>query len=105
MSIKHIFLKDMVLKTSQGAAIVEANDIHLNNIQLLSSQTKPVLYVENSCNIELNDVHYTSNPELLLSVNGEKSSNIKLTHTTMPTSNNKVQYNNGANASMVVGIE
>jgi pectinesterase len=53
-----------------------------------------VVYVENSSNIELNAIKYPSNPELLFSINGEKSGNIQVTNTN--ASNNAIAYNHGA---------
>ncbi len=101
MSIRHIFLRDMVLRTNKGAEIIEANDIHLDNVQLLSDKTSPVVYVENSTNVELDGFKCTANPRMLLSVNGERTSKIALTHTPDQAATRLVEYNHGANASMV----
>jgi polygalacturonase len=101
MSVKQVYLNDIILKTAKGAEIIEASGIHLNNIQLLSDKTKPVIYVENGNDIELNNIRYTSGPELLLSINGEKSGNIRLTNTSLVNVKDKVEYNHGATASMI----
>ena len=101
MSIKHIFLNDIVLKTNSGAEIIDASDVHLTNVQLLSDKTKPVIYVENSNNVALDGFRYSSHPQLLLSVNGEKAGNIKVSNTSLPGADNRVEYNHGANSSMV----
>jgi polygalacturonase len=95
MRIHNIFLSNMVLKTDKGAEIIEANDILLNNVQWLSGQTKPVVYLENSSNITLNSIKY---PSLLLSVNGEKSGNIQVANTRIA----EVEYRHGANSAMVI---
>lgn len=100
MSVRNIFLNDIILKTDQGAQMMQASGIHLNNVQLISDTAKPVIYVENSVGVELNNIRYPSNPKLLLSVNGAKSGNIKLTNTTV-SDQNIVEYNHGANAAMV----
>lgn len=101
MGVKHIYLTDVILNTTKGAEIIEAHDIHLSNVQLFSEKTKPMIYVENGSDIKLNGIKYISDPELLLSVNGAKSGNIKLTNTNISNAGNKVQFNHGANASMV----
>ncbi|MBD0368168.1 MAG: hypothetical protein ICV53_18955 [Flavisolibacter sp.] len=101
MSVKNIVLSDILLKTNKGAELIEATDIHLNNVQLLSDKTNPVIYVENSNNIELNGIRYTANPQLLLSVNGAKSGNIKMSNTNVSKLTNKVEFSHGANATMV----
>jgi hypothetical protein len=100
MEIRDIFLNDITLKTTKGIEIIEANNIHISNINLVNRNTKPVIYVENGSGITLDDITYTSNPELLLSVNGIKSSNIKLTNTEV--SQDRVEFNHGANASMLL---
>lgn len=102
MSVKNIQLSNMDLKTKIGAEIIESNGIHLKNIQLLSDKTKPVVYVENSNNIELNGITYSSNPELFLSVNGEKSGNIEVINTNVLNVKTQVQYNHGANSAMLI---
>lgn len=51
MRIQNIFLSNMVLKTDMGAEIIDANDIQMKNVQLMS---EPALYVENCSNIILN---------------------------------------------------
>src|SRR5215831_8111971 len=101
MSVKHIYLNNFILKTSKGAEIIEANDIHLDNVQLFSELTNPMMYVENGTDIELNGFKYSPNTEILLSVNGTKSGNIKFVNTAISNINNQVEFGNGANATMV----
>lgn len=102
MNVKNIVLNDIVLKTGKGAELMEASGIHLKNVKLLSEKTEPVVYIENARDIELDGIQYPSNPEHLLSVGGEKSGNIKLMNTRVPNQAAMVDYQNGANASMVL---
>jgi polygalacturonase len=53
MQIKNIVMNNLVLKTNKGAEIIEASDIQLNQVQLLSDKV-PVVSVKNSGNIMLN---------------------------------------------------
>lgn len=53
MRIHNIVLKDMVLKTGKGAEIIDASDVQMNNVQLLS-QAVPLVSVANSSNITMN---------------------------------------------------
>jgi hypothetical protein len=101
MSVNHIFLNDLVFKSEIGAEIIEASDVHFDNIRLLSEQTNPMIYVENGNNIELKSLRYSPNPQLLLSINGAKCGNIKLVNTVISNANNQVEYKHGADASMV----
>lgn len=101
MRIKNIVLNDIVLKTTKGAEIIEATDIRLSNVQLLSDKKKPVIFLGNTSNITLNDIKYTFNSALLLSIKGEKSCNIKVTNTNVSGATNKATFDHGANASML----
>ena len=101
MSVKRIFLNNVVLRTNKGIELIEATDIHLNNVQVFTEKTNPIVYVENSSNIELNAITYPVDPTLLLSLNGEKSGNIRLSNTNSPNPSHAVEFNHGANASMV----
>lgn len=101
MSVQQIFLNDMVLKTTKGAELIETANIQLKNVQLLSDKTKPVVYIENGKNILLDGISYTCSPKLLLSVNGANSVNIKVVNTNLSEVSNKVEFNSGANASML----
>lgn len=102
MSVKQIFLKDIVLKTTKGAELIEAADIRLENVQILCERTKPMIYVENGKAIALNGIRYTPNADLFLSVNGKNSGNITMTSTGGSDTSGRVEFNHGANASMVL---
>lgn len=101
MSVKHIFLDNIILNTSKGAEIIEASDIRLDNVRLLTDKAMPMIYVENGNDIELKGIKYSSGPKPLLSVNGSKSGNIKLTNTTITNAGKQMEFGPGANASMV----
>jgi polygalacturonase len=100
MSVQNIVLNNLMLKTTKGAELIEAANIQLNNVQLLSDKTKPVVYIENGKNISFDYITYTANPELWLSVNGEKSGNINVVNKDS-AAHGKVEFNSGANASML----
>jgi polygalacturonase len=101
MSIKNIFLKDLVLRTNKGAELIEASGIHLDNVRLLSKTTRPVIYIENSSNLVLNHIQYPTNANRFLSINGEKSGNITVTNTGAASRQGMMEFNHGASASMV----
>lgn len=100
MAVKNIYLNDISLKTKKGAEIIEASDIFLDDVVLMSEKTRPMIYVENGNDIKLNSVKYSANPELLLSVNGARSGNIKMTNTA-DSNREKMEFSHGAKASMV----
>lgn len=95
MSIKNINLENMVLKTDKGAELIEANNISLKNITLESTSTKPLIYIENSSQISLDNIKYQA-ADQLLSINGDRSGQISLSNTNTSTAKTKVEFNYGA---------
>jgi DNA sulfur modification protein DndE len=81
MSIKNINLENITLESQKGLLCQEAEDIHFKNVTLLSTETKPVLEVQNSKNISFDNLHYASGAALLLRVTGDRSQGIRLTNT------------------------
>lgn len=100
MSIKNIYLENMVLKSNRGVDLIEANNISLKNITLESKNTKPLINIENSSQIALNGIKYAS-ADQLLSINGERSGEITLSHTSTANSKAKPEFNFGADAKML----
>ena len=96
MSIKGIHLENLVLKTDKGAEIIEAEDISLKNVTLINSDTKPVILIDNGSKIMLENIKYTNNSELLFSVSGEKSADIKVSKTDLSKAKEKVTFTEGA---------
>jgi len=81
MNLQNIFLKNMVLQAKEGLDCTEGNNIQLKNVQLLTSNTNPVMNIHNSKNIMLDDIIYKDRAELLLNITGEKSEKIELRNT------------------------
>jgi polygalacturonase len=101
MSIKNIWLTDIVLKTTKGVEAIEASNTSFKNIQLVTSNTKPVIYIENSSALTFDNITYNNGADLLLSINGEKTGNIQLLNTDESRAKKKVDYGNGATQSSV----
>lgn len=101
MGVQNIVFENIILKTNKGAEIIEAADIRLTKVQLLSDKTEPIVYIENGRRISMDDIEYTLNSQLFLSLNGEKSGNIKLVNTSTSDRSNKVEFNHGAKSSMI----
>ena len=95
MNIKDIVLQNMVIQAKHGLDMTEGTNITLKNVNLITAQTNPVLYVHNSKNITLDGIKYRQ-AELLLNVSGEKSSNIKLNNTDASKAKEKIKFEFGA---------
>ena len=63
------------------AKLAEAQRVHLANIRLVTSDTNPVIYVENSSQLTFDHIGYNKGAALLFSINGDKSSDIRVTAT------------------------
>ncbi|MDQ2769922.1 MAG: glycosyl hydrolase family 28 protein [Bacteroidota bacterium] len=81
MSIKDISIENAVIESKKGLVCQEAENIRLKNVTLLSTDTAPVLEVQNSHNITFDGIHYPAGADLLLRVTGDRSKDIKLTNT------------------------
>lgn len=102
MKVKDIELSNIVLKTDKGAEIIEANDIRMKDVTLISDKESPVVYVESGSNITLNGFKYSPNAGLLFSINGDKNANIRVQNANVPNNPDKVAFNNGANPSVLI---
>lgn len=91
MNIKDIRIEDVVIQCKKGMVCQEAENIQLKNVTLLASETKPVLEVQNSRNVALDGIRYSSNTELLLRVSGDRSKDIKLLNTNTKSAKKDVE--------------
>ncbi|HTI60292.1 glycoside hydrolase family 28 protein [Mucilaginibacter sp.] len=78
MHIKNIDLQNIYLKAKTGIEIIEADDIHLKNLQVDASKNNPVVYIENSTNIDFKGLDIRENSEVLFNVGGAKTKNISV---------------------------
>jgi polygalacturonase len=81
MQIKDIYLENMVLKAAKGAEIIEAENISLKNVRLVTTLPDPVVYVENSKGLLFDHIQCNSGSALPFSINGDRCANILVTNT------------------------
>ncbi|HEY4335792.1 MAG TPA: glycoside hydrolase family 28 protein [Puia sp.] len=96
MNIRDIELSDMVLKAAKGAELIEAQNIGLKNIKLLTDSAQPIIYVENSSNLHLENIGYKPGVDLLFSINGAKCANIRVANTDRSKAVHDAAFNYGA---------
>ncbi|MES1218312.1 MAG: glycoside hydrolase family 28 protein [Bacteroidota bacterium] len=96
MNVQNIFLKDMVLQTKEGLDFTEGNNIQLKNVQLITTNTNPVMNIHNSKNIMLDKIGYKEGTELLIKITGEKSEMIQLKNIDSSKAKKKVAFDYGA---------
>jgi polygalacturonase len=81
MNIRDIYLENMVLKAAKGAELAEAQRVHLKDIRLVTKESDPVIYVENSSQLMFDHIGYNPGAALLFSINGDKCSDIRVRDT------------------------
>ena len=81
MAIKDIRIENAVIESQKGLVCQEAENIQLKNVALISTDTSPVLEVQNSRDITFDGIRYASGAELLLRVTGDRSKAVKLVNT------------------------
>ncbi len=81
MAVKDISITNSVFNAKKGIELIEAENIALKNIRLVTKETNPVIAIENSNSLFLDSVEYCKNANLLFKVIGNRCSNINISHT------------------------
>jgi DNA sulfur modification protein DndE len=81
MAIKDIRIENAVIESKKGLVCQEAENIQLKNVSLFSTDTSPVLEVQNSRDITLDGIQYANNANLLLRVTGDRTKAVKVVNT------------------------
>ncbi|MGI4020755.1 MAG: glycoside hydrolase family 28 protein [Janthinobacterium lividum] len=97
MKISDIYLDNMVLQAKKGIDLQEAKNINFKNIRIVAADTNPVVKIQNSSLISLDNLQYNANADLLFSVNGQ-SSGIKVINTDASKAKTKTTFNAGADS-------
>ena len=96
MNIREIYLENMVLKAAKGVELAEAQEVHLTDIRLVTSNPDPVIYVENSSRLSFDHISYNPGAGLLFSINGDKCSAIRVRDTDGSKAVRKAAFQYGA---------
>jgi len=91
MSIKGIHLDNVVLKTTKGAEISEAQDVTLKNVRFESKETSPVVRVDNSSNIKFDGIKYTDGADLIFKVTGDRTKDVSVINTDASKAKKKIE--------------
>ncbi len=101
MNVRNIQFRNMVLVSRKGIECTEGTNIRFSNIRLITKDSDPLVYLQNSSGILFDNISYDNKAELLFSVNGDRSKNIKVTKTGIVNTNNKTVFNFGAAPSSI----
>ncbi|OCX50399.1 glycoside hydrolase [Mucilaginibacter sp. PPCGB 2223] len=105
MSIKGIHLENMVFKTTRGAEFIEAQDISLKNITMNVTDSKQLIYIENSNTLTFDGIRSFTPTDVFMSINGERSAHIALQNTDTGRSKTQATFNFGAESKVLEGIK
>jgi polygalacturonase len=96
MAIKNITMENLVLQAKKGVELIDASGIRLSAVQLITRDTKPVIYIENSSNLTFNAIQYPANTGVLFAIDGERSQAIRVTNTNTTKAVTKAEFTHGA---------
>ncbi|WP_461042012.1 glycoside hydrolase family 28 protein [Spirosoma harenae] len=80
MAVKDILIENAVLQSRKGFVCIEAENIRLKNVTLMSP-AKTLMQLQNSRAITLDNIRYANNNDLLMHISGDRSKDIKLLNT------------------------
>jgi hypothetical protein len=101
MNIKNVVLSNMVLTCKKGIECTEASGINFNNIRLITAESNPLIYIQNSSNLQFNQIVADRPIDLFFSINGDRSNKIQVSKTDFSQTKNKVAFSFGAAASAI----
>jgi polygalacturonase len=96
--ISDISMQHMVLKAKKGIDLQEADGLKFEDIKLVTAETNPLVSILNSKQVLFEKIQSEVPVELFFSVNGEKSSGIRVMNSSSTNVKQKVIYEAGANA-------
>lgn len=97
MHIKNISFKNMTLQADKGIDISEATNISFENVNVISTDTNPVVDVLHSDHISFEEMKFPPAAKLLFRIGGERTKNITLANSNTATAKNLVEFEFGAN--------
>ncbi|MBB6003439.1 glycoside hydrolase family 28 protein [Arcicella rosea] len=96
MPIQNIQMSNIVLDTKIGAEFIDASNITLEKVTLISENTKPVIAVNNSDSLIFNAIQYKANTALLFAIAGERSKAIQILQTDSSKAQKQIEFTEGA---------
>ncbi|RQO65598.1 glycoside hydrolase [Pedobacter sp. KBW01] len=101
MNIKDIHLENVTIQSKKGIEIIEASNIFLKNVKVITNDTNPVVHVQNGSNININGLQYKNGAELLFDISGEKTKALKITGTDVSKAKKTSAFGTEVNQSVL----
>ncbi len=96
MPVRNIVMENMVLKAEKGIELTDGDQIRFKNVKLITEHTKPVIFVENGTQIRFDEISYNDKSDVLISVNGERSADIRMNNTDLSKAQKTKEFSKGA---------
>lgn len=100
MNVKNVVMENMVLQAKKGIQLEESSSISFKNVQLVVSESNPLVNILNSNNISFDKLNYNS-ADLLFNLRGDRTGNVKVINTKTDPAKEKVSVNAGAKETMI----
>ncbi|WP_316738006.1 glycoside hydrolase family 28 protein [Pedobacter aquatilis] len=101
MNIKDIHLENVTIQSKKGIEIIEASGIFLKNVNVITDDTNPIVFVQNGSNININGLQYKNGSELLFNINGEKTKGVKVSGTDVSKAKKASAFGEEVNKSVL----
>ena len=101
MSIKNINIENALIECNKGLLCVEAENISLKNITLLTND-KTFGQIQNSQNVTLNNIKFGNNIDTFLKVQGTRSKAIRLVNTDISGVKNRLIFGEKVGVGVVL---
>lgn len=101
MNVQNIYLENLTLDAKTGIEIIEGSNINIKNIHLVTSNTNPLIFIENSKKVTIDGFKSAKRDNMLLSVSGDRSAEISLKNAEIKVSKTNVEFNYGAKSSIL----
>lgn len=95
LSISNIAINNLNIKSNEGIDIQEAKNISLTNININSSNTNPLISIQNGNVINFKNLNYNA-AQLLFRISGDRNSEIKTSGLDASKATIKSEFNAGA---------
>jgi hypothetical protein len=99
MNIRNIRMQNMVMKTTVGADIIDADGIALKGVTLLCSSSRTPVYIENSRNVQLDSLAAPAAVEHFVSINGRNCKGIAASRLYASVSGQMAEFAYGASGA------
>jgi polygalacturonase len=96
MNILGVYLNDITIKAKTGIVCTQATGVYIKNFNLITDNTNPVISIDNSNSIYLDNISYNKDSSLLFKVTGAATADIELTNTNTALAKTKTEFADGA---------